>query len=61
MRPHATAGGARRFPASTSATGRTTIDWEKVAGTGKRFVFLKATDGHDYLDPTFATNRAERS
>ena len=35
-----------------------TIDWEKVAGTGKRFVFLKTTDGHDYLDPTFATNRA---
>ncbi len=35
-----------------------TIDWKKVAGTGKRFVFLKATDGHDYLDPTFATNRA---
>lgn len=35
-----------------------TIDWQKVAGAGKRFVFLKATDGHDYLDPTFATNRA---
>ena len=35
-----------------------TIDWKKVAGTGKRFAFLKATDGHDYLDPTFATNRA---
>ena len=48
----------RRFPASTSATGRTTIDWRKVAATGKRFAFLKATDGHDYLDPTFSTNRA---
>jgi GH25 family lysozyme M1 (1,4-beta-N-acetylmuramidase) len=35
-----------------------TIDWQKVAGAGKRFAFLKATDGHDYLDPTFATNRA---
>lgn len=35
-----------------------TIDWKKVASAGKRFVFLKATDGHDYLDPTFATNRA---
>ena len=30
-----------------------------IAGAGKRFVFLKATDGHDYLDPTFATNRAD--
>lgn len=35
-----------------------TIDWRKVAGAGKRFAFVKATDGHDYLDPTFATNRA---
>ena len=35
-----------------------TIDWQKVAGAGKRFAFLKATDGHDYLDPTFATNRS---
>jgi GH25 family lysozyme M1 (1,4-beta-N-acetylmuramidase) len=34
------------------------IDWEKVAGAGKRFVFLKATDGQDYIDPTFAANRA---
>jgi len=35
-----------------------TIDWAKVSGAGKRFAFLKATDGHDYLDPTFALNRA---
>ena len=34
------------------------INWAKVAGAGKRFVFLKATDGQDYIDPTFATNRA---
>lgn len=34
-----------------------TIDWRKVAGAGTRFAFLKATDGHDYLDPTFAANR----
>ncbi|MGZ8601205.1 MAG: GH25 family lysozyme [Actinomycetota bacterium] len=35
-----------------------TIDWERVAEKGKRFAFLKATDGHDFLDPTFFTNRA---
>jgi len=35
-----------------------TIDWKRVAGAGKRFVFLKATDGHDFVDPTFVTNRA---
>lgn len=34
------------------------IDWRKVARAGKRFVFMKATDGDDYLDPTFATNRS---
>jgi GH25 family lysozyme M1 (1,4-beta-N-acetylmuramidase) len=35
-----------------------TIDWSKVAGAGKRFVFLKATDDVNYVDPTFAPNRA---
>jgi GH25 family lysozyme M1 (1,4-beta-N-acetylmuramidase) len=34
------------------------INWQKVAGAGKRFVFLKATDGQDYVDETFRTNRA---
>jgi GH25 family lysozyme M1 (1,4-beta-N-acetylmuramidase) len=35
-----------------------TIDWRKVARAGTAFVFMKATDGHDFLDPTFLTNRA---
>ena len=35
------------------------IDWSAVAESGKRFVFLKATDDVDYVDPTFATNRAQ--
>ncbi|HET6712813.1 MAG TPA: GH25 family lysozyme [Actinomycetota bacterium] len=35
-----------------------TIDWQRVAEKGKRFAFLKATDGHDILDPTFFANRA---
>lgn len=34
-----------------------TIDWVKVARAGKVFAFMKATDGHDYVDPTFLTNR----
>lgn len=34
------------------------IDWARVAGAGTRFAFLKATDGHDFLDPTYSTNRA---
>ena len=36
-----------------------TIDWAKVAGTGKEFAFMKATDDDNYVDPTFATNRAQ--
>jgi GH25 family lysozyme M1 (1,4-beta-N-acetylmuramidase) len=35
------------------------IDWRAVADAGQRFVFLKATDDVDYVDPTFAVNRAQ--
>jgi GH25 family lysozyme M1 (1,4-beta-N-acetylmuramidase) len=34
------------------------IDWTRVAEAGKAFAFLKATDDVDYMDPTFAANRA---
>jgi GH25 family lysozyme M1 (1,4-beta-N-acetylmuramidase) len=34
------------------------IDWAKVGGTERRFVFMKATDDTDYVDPRFVTNRA---
>ena len=32
------------------------IDWPKVRATGQRFVFIKATEGVTYSDPTFAGN-----
>src|SRR5215210_6675740 len=35
------------------------IDWASVADAGPRFVFMKATDDTDYVDPTFATNRSQ--
>ena len=35
-----------------------TIDWFKVASSGTRFAFMKATDGRTYVDPMYATNRA---
>jgi GH25 family lysozyme M1 (1,4-beta-N-acetylmuramidase) len=35
------------------------IDWKAVAADGQRFVFLKATDDVDYVDPTFVVNRSE--
>lgn len=35
------------------------IDWTKVAGSGVRFAIAKATEGTAYIDPLFATNRAD--
>ncbi len=32
------------------------IDWPKVRAAGMRFVFIRASDGERYLDPTFSTN-----
>jgi lysozyme len=32
------------------------IDWPKVRATGQRFVFIKATEGETYTDPTFENN-----
>ena len=34
------------------------INWSAVAAAGKRFAFIKATEGTDYIDPYFATNYA---
>jgi lysozyme len=33
-----------------------TVDWPSVAAAGYAFAFLKATDGQDYVDPTFTEN-----
>ena len=35
-----------------------TIDWVRVAGAGKRFAILKASESTDYVDPTYTTNRS---
>ncbi|MGO4374148.1 GH25 family lysozyme [Paenibacillus sp. MCAF20] len=36
------------------------VDWQKVASSGKyQFVYLKATEGHDYVDDTFKSNWEE--
>ncbi len=34
------------------------IDWIRVAGSGYRFVFGKATEGFTLIDPTYSVNRA---
>ncbi len=36
-----------------------TISWPDVAAAGKRFAFMKASEGVKYVDPTYATNRAQ--
>ena len=36
-----------------------TIDWVKVSAAGKRFAFMKASQGQKYVDPTYVTNRAQ--
>lgn len=35
------------------------IDWRKIRSTGIAFVFVKATDGIDYIDPMYATHFRE--
>jgi GH25 family lysozyme M1 (1,4-beta-N-acetylmuramidase) len=34
------------------------IDWSQVAGANKAFAFMKASEDHDYTDPTYGLNRA---
>ena len=34
------------------------IDWPLVAGSGVSFAYLKATEGGDFVDPSFASNWA---
>jgi GH25 family lysozyme M1 (1,4-beta-N-acetylmuramidase) len=35
------------------------IDWTQVAASGVRFAIIKASEGTAYIDPLYATNRAE--
>ncbi len=36
-----------------------TIDWAKVAASGKRFAFMKASEDDDFVDSRYQTNRAQ--
>lgn len=36
-----------------------TIDWTRVAASGKRFAFIKASEDTDFIDNRYATNRAQ--
>ncbi|MCZ4279692.1 GH25 family lysozyme [Kiloniella laminariae] len=32
------------------------VDWQQVAGEGTSFVYIKSTEGGDYVDPLFSAN-----
>ncbi|HEY6058481.1 MAG TPA: GH25 family lysozyme, partial [Candidatus Limnocylindrales bacterium] len=36
-----------------------TVDWAAVAGAGKRFAYIKASEQRDLVDATYAINRAQ--
>src|SRR5690348_14694718 len=49
-------------PAGATVTGidvshyQGTVDWAKVAGSGRKFGIVKATEGTGYIDSSFAAN-----
>jgi lysozyme len=57
-RPHAGVDRARGMPIQGIDVARYqgNIDFRAVYGSGIHFVFMKATEGKDYLDPNFRTN-----
>jgi lysozyme len=57
-RPHAGVDAARRFPIQGIDISRWQgeIDWAAVKGAGTRFVYIKATEGGDHVDPAFQRN-----
>src|ERR1019366_1733894 len=46
------------LPGLDVSSWQTTINWPQVAAAGERFVVMKATEGTEYVDPMYATNRA---
>lgn len=57
-RPHPGVAAALRYPIQGIDISRWQgdIDWTAVKGAGTRFVFMKATEGGDHVDPSFQRN-----
>ncbi|GHA23009.1 hypothetical protein GCM10007989_18110 [Devosia pacifica] len=57
-RPHSGVDRARTMPIQGIDVARYqgNIDFNRVRASGKHFVFMKATEGKDYIDPAFYTN-----
>lgn len=57
-RPHAAVDRARSMPIQGIDVARyqENVDFRTASAAGTRFVFMKATEGKDYLDPNFRVN-----
>ncbi len=57
-RPHPAVAAAHALPIHGIDVSRwqKRIDWASVAASGKRFAFIKATEGGDHVDPMFIEN-----
>jgi lysozyme len=60
VRPHPGAASALRYPVQGIDISRWqgNIDWRQAKAAGTRFVFMKATEGGDHVDPRFRENWA---
>ncbi|KAA2238160.1 glycoside hydrolase family 25 protein [Salinarimonas soli] len=59
-RPHDGVASAQNFPVHGIDISRwqSEIDWDAVRSAGTQFVFMKATEGGDHIDPKFRENWA---
>lgn len=57
-RPHPGVAAAQNYPVHGIDISRWQgeIDWASVKGAGTRFVYMKATEGGDHIDPAFQRN-----
>jgi lysozyme len=60
VRPHPGVASAQSHPVHGIDVSRwqNDIDWQAVRAAGTRFVFIKATEGGDHIDPRFLANWA---
>jgi len=60
-RPHPGVNRARNLPIQGIDISRYqgTVDFDRARAAGTHFVFIKATEGADYVDPNFASNWAK--
>jgi lysozyme len=60
VKPHPGVAKAREYPIAGIDLSRwqANVDWDAVKAAGTKFVFIKATEGADHIDPAFDRNWA---